>query len=47
MRLPAPRRGNKLYFKITVPGNSQFVAYSEVWYTYSYRSPLVRRAAQG
>ena len=47
VRLPAPRRGNKLYFKITVPGNSQFVAYSEVWYTYSYRSPLVRRAAQG
>lgn len=46
VRLPAPRRGNKLYFKITVPGNSKFLAYSEVWYTYSYRAPLARSAAE-
>lgn len=48
VRLPAPRRGNKLYFKITVPGNSKFLSYSEVWYTYSYRSTITPRvAAQG
>jgi hypothetical protein len=48
VRLPAPRRGNKLYFKITVPGNSKFQSYSEVWYTYSYRSTITPRvAAQG
>lgn len=38
VRLPAPRRGGKIFFKITVPGNSKFLAYSEVWYTYSYRT---------
>lgn len=38
VRLPAPRRGNKLYFKITVPGNAKFAGYSEVWYTASYRT---------
>ncbi len=37
VRLPAPRRGSsKLFFKIIVPGNSQFVTYSDVWYTYTY-----------
>jgi hypothetical protein len=46
VRLPAPRRGNKLFFKITVPGNSKFAAYSEVWYTYSYRSTLTPRIAK-
>jgi hypothetical protein len=46
VRLPAPRRGNKLYFKITVPGNSKFLAYSEVWYTYSYRSTITPRIAK-
>lgn len=46
VRLPAPRRGNKLYFKITVPGNSKFAAYSEVWYTYSYRSTITPRIAK-
>ena len=46
VRLPAPRRGKKLYFKITVPGNEKFLAYSEVWYTSSYRAPLARSAAQ-
>jgi hypothetical protein len=45
VRLPAPRRGNKLYFKITVPGNEKFLAYSEVWYTSSYKAPLARSAA--
>jgi hypothetical protein len=45
VRLPAPRRGNKLYFKITVPGNAQFAPYSEVWYTASYRSDLTPRVA--
>ena len=44
VRLPAPRRGNKLYFKITVPGNSKFMSYSEVWYTYSYRPNMDPRA---
>ncbi|HSF35793.1 MAG TPA: hypothetical protein VLA70_06750 [Nocardioides sp.] len=46
VRLPAPRRGNKLYFKITVPGNEKFLAYSEVWYTSSYKAPLARSAAE-
>ena len=45
VRLPAPRRGGKLYFKITVPGNAQFVQYSEVWYTYSYRTTATPRVA--
>ena len=40
------RRGNKLYFKITVPGNEKFLAYSEVWYTSSYKAPLARIAAE-
>jgi len=44
VRLPAPRRGNKLFFKITVPGNSQYLAYSEVWYTMTYRSVTPRLA---
>lgn len=44
VRLPAPRRGNKLYFKITVPGSSKFLSYSEVWYTYSYRPNMTPRA---
>lgn len=43
VRLPAPRRGGKIYFKITVPGNSKFLGYSEVWYTYSYRSAMTPR----
>ena len=34
--LPRAPRGKKLYFRITVPGDSQYVKYSEVWYTYSY-----------
>ena len=34
--LPPAPRGKKLYFRITVPGSSQYVKYSEVWYTYSY-----------
>jgi hypothetical protein len=46
VRLPAPRRGNRLYFKITVPGNAKFLSYSEVWYTYSYRSTLTPRIAK-
>ena len=45
VRLPAPRRGNKLFFKITVPGSSDFLAYSEVWYTYSYRTGFTARPA--
>ncbi|HEY0645535.1 MAG TPA: hypothetical protein VGD39_19115 [Nocardioides sp.] len=45
VRLPAPRRGKKLYFKITVPGNTQFASYSEVWYTASYRSSITPRVA--
>lgn len=45
VRLPAPRRGGKLFFKITVPGNKQFQQYSEVWYTYSYRSAITPRPA--
>lgn len=45
VRLPAPRRGKKLFFKITVPGNSQYVKYSEVWYTYSYRPAAPRVSA--
>lgn len=44
VRLPAPRRGNKLYFKITVPGSSKFLSYSEVWYTQSFRTNLTPRA---
>jgi len=44
VRLPAPPRGKKLYFKITVPGNSKFLSYSEVWYTYSYRPNMTQRA---
>jgi len=46
VRLPAAKRGKRLYFKITVPGNSKFLAYSEVWYTYSYKAPLARSAAE-
>ena len=46
VRLPAARRGKKLYFKITVPGNDKFLAYSEVWYTYSYKAPLARAVAK-
>ena len=46
VRLPAARRGKKLYFKITVPGNDKFLAYSEVWYTYSYKAPLARTVAR-
>ena len=34
--LPRAPRGKKLYFRITVPGSSQYVQFSEVWYTYSY-----------
>lgn len=46
--LPAPRRGGKkLFFKITVPGNSQFTKYSEVWYTYSYRTTAPRLRVTG
>lgn len=45
VRLPAPRRGNKLFFKIIVPGNSKFLGYDEVWYTYSYRPNLTPRVA--
>jgi hypothetical protein len=28
-----------------VPGNAQFVQYSEVWYTYSYRTTATPRVA--
>lgn len=44
VRLPAARRGNKLFFKITVPGNSKFLGYSEVWYTYSYKPNMTPRS---
>lgn len=43
VRLPAPRRGGKIYFKITVPGNAKFLSYSEVWYTVSYRPTFERQ----
>lgn len=44
--LPAPRRGGKIYFRITVPGNNEYLEYREVWYTYTYRT-AARTAPRG